>query len=164
MKIIAIALLLLTCSAADAQGRRARRSHDAWMQGQQAAVVQQVVAIQPAAPTPTPAGTQESKDALGEVNAARAAKGMPALAHDDLLTQAAYACAQARAASHNAGHTGNDFAYLPSGGQATSAGCAGLDPSWGWQSCCWDDPQWRAAGAAWVMGSDGRRYMHIFVR
>jgi hypothetical protein len=86
------------------------------------------------------------------------------LVRDDALTAGAVACASARAAGRIAGHTSNDFAYLPSGAIATSAGCAALEPSWGWQSCCWDGPNWTTAGAAVVIGADGLRYMQIFVR
>ncbi|MCE9530190.1 MAG: hypothetical protein K8T89_03500 [Planctomycetes bacterium] len=103
-------------------------------------------------------------DALDEVNAKRSRLGLRPLIRDEGLTAGAAAAAQYRAANRIAGHTSNDFAYLPSGASATSAGCAALEPSWGWQSCCWDGAQWTVAGAAWAMGADGRRYMHIFVR
>ena len=103
-------------------------------------------------------------DALGEVNEKRARLGLRLLVRDEGLTAGATAAAQFRAANRIAGHTSNDFAYLPGGASATSAGCAALDPSWGWQSCCWEGSQWTYAGASWAMGSDGRRYMHIFVR
>ena len=104
-------------------------------------------------------------EALAEVNEARAKKGLPPLIHDPLLSQAAYKAAQLRASRGISGHLPeSDFTCLPAGAKADSAGCAALEPSWGWQSCCWDDPQYTHAGAAWVMGSDGLRYNHIFVR
>jgi hypothetical protein len=102
-------------------------------------------------------------DALAEVNAARAARGLPPFAHDEGLAQAARACANLRAQYLVAGHTANDFAALPAGTTASAAGCGALEPSWGWRSCCTFD-NYRYAGAAVVMGRDGRRFMHLFVR
>lgn len=102
-------------------------------------------------------------DALWEVNNARAARGLPPFAWDDGLTRAAAQCAAFRAVRRIEGHTGNDFAALPPGSWASAAGCAAWHPSWGWGSCCCYD-NYRVAGAAWAMGADGRRYMHLFVR
>ena len=101
--------------------------------------------------------------ALEEVNARRARRGLPPFVEDPLLTQAAEAAAEYRAARLMEGHTSNDFAFLPTGAHAAAAGCAAWQPSWGWGSCCSED---RAtyAGAGWRMGRDGRRYMHLFVR
>lgn len=109
--------------------------------------------------------TNGSEQALDEVNAARAKRGLRALILDPLLSRAAYKAAQLRSERGIHGHLPEgDMTCLPSGAAADAAGCAALDSSWGWQSCCWDDPQYTHAGAAWVMGNDGRRYMHIFVR
>ena len=109
--------------------------------------------------------TNGSEEALGEVNEARAKRGLRALILDPLLSRAAYSAAKLRASRGIHGHLPEgDFTCLPPGANADAAGCAALDSSWGWQSCCWDDPQYTHAGAAWVMGNDGRRYMHIFVR
>jgi hypothetical protein len=105
----------------------------------------------------------ESIDALAEVNAARASRGLRPFILDDGLTKAALGAARFRAANLIAGHTANDFAYLPAGVHATAAGCAAWHDSWGWGSCCTYDGH-TYAGAAWVKGSDGRRYMHLFVR
>jgi hypothetical protein len=102
-------------------------------------------------------------DALAEVNSARAKRGMRPFLPDPLLNQAALACAKIRAANRIEGHLSNDFAHLPSGALATSAGCGALEPSWGWGTCCTFD-NYTYAGAAWVMGVDGQRYMHLFVR
>ena len=118
---------------------------------------------------PTPASSSfattstGSDDALAEVNARRSSRGLRPFVHDPLLTKAAAACAKVRAASHIHGHLQSDFAYLPSGANAAAAGCGALEPSWGWGTCCMDD-NYTYAGAAWVMGSDGLRYMHLFVR
>lgn len=102
-------------------------------------------------------------DALAEVNTWRARRGLRAFIHDPGLTQAASACAQVRAARRIEGHLPNDFAYLPAGTTASSAGCGAASPSWGWLTCCMEE-NYTYAGAAWVWGSDGQRYMHLFVR
>jgi hypothetical protein len=102
-------------------------------------------------------------DALAEVNAARARRGLRPFQHDPMLTVAAQACAERRAAGRISGHLPSDFAYLPSGTSARAAGCGALNSSWGWGTCCTYE-NYTYAGAAWVMGSDGRRYMHLFVR
>lgn len=109
-----------------------------------------------------PAGGLDG-DGLDEVNAKRAARGLRPFVRDEGLTQAARACAQFRAARGLAGHTSNDFAFVPAGTFATSAGCAACEPGWGWMSCCVYE-NYTYAGAAWVTGRDGRRYMHLFVR
>jgi len=102
-------------------------------------------------------------EALDEVNAARAARGLRPFVKDDGLTQAAVAAATFRATGLIAGHTANDFGFLPAGASAPAAGCAAWEPSLGWGSCCTYEA-YTYAGAAWVLGSDGRRYMHLFVR
>lgn len=118
--------------------------------------------------TVVPAGAVEiatsgSDDALHEVNAERARRGLRPYQPDPMLNQAAQSCARIRAAGFIRGHLSNDFAHLPSGASATAAGCGALEPSWGWGTCCTYD-NYTYAGAAWVMGTDGRRYMHLFVR
>ena len=107
--------------------------------------------------------TNGADDALNEVNAERARRGLRPYQPDPLLNQAAQSCARIRAASFIRGHLSNDFAQLPSGTSASAAGCGALEPSWGWGTCCTYD-NYTYAGAAWVMGTDGRRYMHLFVR
>lgn len=112
---------------------------------------------------PVDVSSTSANDGLDEVNQARARKGLHPFQRDDGLTIAARLCASERAARHIAGHLRNDFAYVPSGTTARAAGCGALEPSWGWGTCCtYDD--YTFAGAAWVMGSDGKRYMHLFVR
>jgi len=103
------------------------------------------------------------EDALAEVNAARAVRGLRPFLKDADLTAGAINVADFRAARLMAGHTGNDFAGLPEGCTATAAGCAAWEPSWGWGACCTYENH-RYAGAAWAIGRDGRRYMHLFVR
>lgn len=102
-------------------------------------------------------------DGLDEVNALRAARGLRPLLRDEALTAGAQACAAARAARFQFGHTSNDFAFLPPGAIARSAGCAAYPASYGWMSCCVYDGA-TYGGAAWVTGADGKRYMHLFVR
>jgi hypothetical protein len=114
----------------------------------------------------TPAGAGSAVgvgSALTEVNARRAARGLRPYAEDPALTQAAFACASFRANNLMFGHTGNDFAFLPAGASAASAGCAAYPASLGWMSCDVYD-NYTYAGAAAVTGADGRRYMHLFVR
>lgn len=106
---------------------------------------------------------QAGTDALDEVNAVRARRGLPAFQRDPALSTAASKAADFRAARHLAGHTSNDFGFVPPGSSATAAGCAAWTPDWGWGSCCTFE-HWRTAGAAWAMGRDGRRYMHLYVR
>jgi hypothetical protein len=103
------------------------------------------------------------KDALEEVNAARAARGLRPFIKDDDLTSGAINVADFRAARLMAGHTIDDFNGLPVGCTASAAGCAAWEPSFGWGACCTYE-NYRYAGAAWSMGRDGRRYMHLFVR
>lgn len=122
------------------------------------------VPLSPPPPSkPQPAVPELAIEALDEVNAARAKRGLPAFVRDDALTQAAKAAAIYRAGCLLAGHTANDFAYLPQGAHAEAAGCGALPDDWGWGTCCTFD-DWHVAGAAWARGSDGQRYMHLFVR
>ncbi len=102
-------------------------------------------------------------DGLDEVNAKRAMRGLRPFVRDEGLTQAARACAQFRANHGLFGHTANDFSFVPAGTVATAAGCAAYPASYGWMSCCVYDHA-TYAGAAYVTGRDGRRYMHLFVR
>lgn len=121
----------------------------------------------PRAIYPSPAvGSVSGNDALAEVNAKRAARGLRPFLPDPDLTEAAQKCAAYRARYRMFGHVtmgGGDFAFLPYGARAASAGCAAYPPSYGWMSCCVYD-NYTHGGAAWVMGDDGRRYMHLFVR
>jgi hypothetical protein len=102
-------------------------------------------------------------DALDEVNATRAARGLRPYVRDDSLTAAAAGCAEFRAARLMEGHTSNDFAALPAGTSASASGCAAWPVELGWGSCCTYDG-YTYAGASYAMGRDGRRYMHLFVR
>ncbi len=102
-------------------------------------------------------------DALDEVNATRAARGLRPFVRDAALTEAAKGAATFRASRRMSGHTANDFAFIPSGGHATAAGCAAWSPGMGWGSCCTYE-NYTYAGASWAMGSDGLRYMHLYVR
>lgn len=101
-------------------------------------------------------------EALDELNELRKKRGLKPYIRDNGLTLAAARAARARADRLLFGHLDNDFACLPSGTRADAAGCAAYANT-GWLSCC----MWELAtygGAAYVVGRDGKRYMHLFVR
>lgn len=118
----------------------------------------------PAAPFAGPDGdSSASVDALDEVNAVRARAGLRPFLRCDGLTQAAKSAVTWRAARHWGGHCpGSDFAHLPAGYNAGAAGC-GLASHQTWSTCCTFE-NWTYAGAAYAYGSNGIRYMHLFVR
>jgi hypothetical protein len=101
------------------------------------------------------------EDALDVVNKQRAARGLRAFQRDEGLSIAAEKCAQYRAKRLIEGHTSNDFAFVPKGTRATTAGCAAWAEGFG--ACALYD-NYRYAGAAWVRGRDGRNYCHVFYR
>src|SRR5262249_16521319 len=78
----------------------------------------------PLAPVAPQTANGPAADALAQVNALRAARGLPAYQHDPQLHEAAKGCAAFRARHRIAGHTSSDFAFLPAGSGATAAGCA----------------------------------------
>ncbi len=108
------------------------------------------------------AGSASAVDALSEVNAARAARGLAPYIHDEGLAQAARSAAEYRAARGIRGHTQNDFSHLPAGSSASAAGCGGLEAAFGWAACCTFD-RYTYAGAATVYVGN-IRFNHIFVR
>lgn len=124
------------------------------------ALVFALPAIAPAEEVRTVASAQQ---VLDEVNAARAARGLRPFILDENLTRGAMACAMYRARNRMDGHTPNDFGFLPPGAHASAAGCAAWPVGMGWGSCCTYD-NYQFAGAAYCVGPDGRRYMHLFVR
>lgn len=153
--ITAIFCLLLLAGTALADHKSRNRSTTAWASSQPVSVVSD----KQVAPTET-----GSNDALDEVNAYRAKRGMPPFQHDAQLTEAALKAAKQRASRGIHGHLPeSDFTCLPPGAKADAAGCGALEDSWGWGTCCMDD-HYSHAGAAWVRGPDGLRYMHLFVR
>ena len=103
------------------------------------------------------------EDALDEVNAVRVARGLRPFVKDADLTAGAIHVADFRAQRLMAGHTSNDFGGLPAGTSARASGCAAWPADLGWGACCTYE-NWTHAGAAWSLGSDGRRYMHLFVK
>lgn len=109
-----------------------------------------------------------SVDALDELNAKRAREGLKPFIRDEGLMLAAARAAKERASRLLFGHLPNDFIHLPNGCNADAAGCAAYHESYGWMSCYMNpqtgDNGYRYAGAAWALGSDGKRYMHLFVR
>jgi hypothetical protein len=113
------------------------------------------------APEQPTASVVDGSDALDEVNALRARRGLRPYVRDPNLTEGARRLAAARAAGRVFGHLANDFALIP--GPAACTGCAAYPPSYGWMSCAVYD-SYTYAGAAWVMGADGKRYMHLVCR
>lgn len=163
MIMVLMAILLLVADA-DAGGRRSRRRAATVYQGEILAastIMTEVPSV--AVPEQFTGKSEGSDDAIDEVNAARARRGLPAFIRDEGLTKAACEAARRRASRLLEGHLESDFDCLPQGVTAQAAGCAAWTPDWGWGSCCTYDG-YTHAGAAWVMGRDGRRYMHLFVR
>ncbi len=106
--------------------------------------------------------TTTTTDALNEVNAKRAQRGLRPFLHDPLLAEAAHRAATFRAERRMFGHTSNDFQFL-GGGRASAAGCAAYPREYGFMACCVYD-NYTHAGAAWVRGGDGKMYCHLFCR
>jgi hypothetical protein len=107
----------------------------------------------------------EGADALDELNAKRAAKGLRPYIRDEGLTRAARACAAFRAQHRLFGHVEGgrgDFAFAEPGVRVDATGCAAYPAHMGFLACAmWDD--YTHAGAISVPGSDGRSYHHLFV-
>jgi len=107
-----------------------------------------------------------AEPALVELNAQRAARGLPPYLEDPDLTEAAQRAADYRAAHLMFGHVPGprgDFQFLSAGVSADAAGCAAYPVSYGFLACaCYE--RWRYAGAATALGADGKRYCHLFVR
>lgn len=135
-----------------------RTIEEATVRGADAVVVQSA----PAKTSTEVKAAKDAADALDEVNAARAKRGLPPLVRDPNLTVAAIGAASHRARFRIFGHTSNDFQFL-SGSSAAAAGCAAWPVEMGWGSCCTYE-RFTYGGAAAVIGPDGRRYMHLFVR
>jgi hypothetical protein len=171
--LVALALALATPAEAGPLRRRAQPMYQpvyqpAYQPYSAVPAGEYVTNYTPATTTISPSTVAEptggwASDGLDEVNAKRAARGLRPFIRDEGLTQAARSCAAFRAEHGLFGHTGNDFAFLPPGSSAGSAGCAAYPASYGWMSCCVYEG-YTYAGAAWVTGRDGRRYMHLFVR
>lgn len=177
--VLAALLLLVLVSSVSAQGRRQRRKDRGWSQDWSQVMGGTVMTIDsprtsappttdgPPAVSPDvkPADNAGSSDAMDEVNAKRAQKGLRPLQKDPLLCQGAYECAKRRASRGIHGHLPeSDFSCLPSGAQASVGGAGALEDSWGWETCAYDNPQYTVGGAAWVRGRDGLRYMSFFGR
>lgn len=169
MRYLAILIaLVVLCPLASAQGRRAdRRGSSSWRSADE--VIQLAPApvekkIEQPVQQVQDAGAPWT-DGLDELNALRARSGLRPYLRDDKLTEAASWCATQRAARLIDGHLPeSDFTYVHKvGADAAACGCAAWEPSWGWGSCCSHD-NYTYAGAAWAMGRDGKRYMHVCVR
>ena len=161
MRLITILFVLCTISLVNASDRKARgRAAWAWASTPVSNYSPPAAAYSPTEPKYATSG---ATDALAEVNSERTKRGLPPFKHDPLLTQAAQEAARQRASRGIEGHLASDFDCLPAGAHADAAGCGALDDSWGWGTCCTYD-SYTHAGAAWVRGADGKRYMHLFVR
>ncbi|MBL8824876.1 MAG: hypothetical protein JNJ77_19980 [Planctomycetia bacterium] len=164
--LLFVSVMVISADASDRKGRG--RSAWAWAGNCQAiespkTVIEPPVSGIKSADSRIKTADPGITDALAEVNAARSKRGLPPFQQDPLLTQAAQEAARQRASQGIAGHLASDFDCLPAGAHADAAGCGALDDSWGWGTCCTYD-NYTHAGAAWVRGSDGKRYMHLFVR
>jgi hypothetical protein len=102
-------------------------------------------------------------DGLDEVNALRARRGLRPYIYDPNLARAAAGLANYRAEYLIEGHTRNDFAAVPQGSFARATGCAAWPVRMGWGSCAIYD-NFTYAGAAWAMGRNGLRFMHLVLR
>jgi hypothetical protein len=158
--ILALLVVLIWPDPAGARGRRHRGSCSGGGCPSAGALIGEPVA---AVAEETAAELAEERDALDEVNAARAARGLPPYVRDQGLATAALGAARWRAARLVEGHTANDFGFLPAGSSARAAGCAAWPQQMGFGSCCMYE-RWHYAGAAWVIGRNRLRYCHIFVR
>ena len=182
--LLAVLVSVSVVSVADVQagpprrGRWVYQSPNACVNGNcsQAFVAAPAVPLAPAVsvpPAPVIASPQKATgqccdDALAEVNATRAQRGLRPYVNDPVLNEAARKCAAWRAARLCEGHCAlpqGDFTFLqpvyPVG--SCAGGCAAWEPSWGWGACATYD-NYTYCGAAWAMGRDGKRYMHLFVR
>ena len=127
------------------------------------------------------ANVNAADDALHEVNAARAERGLPPYINDPVLAASAKAAAEYRAKYRRPGHLHvfiggveyNDFSFLPAGYQwygpddwsMIDSGCEHPDyPPRDWAACCTHDTEYTHAGAAFAYDANGRRYNHIFAR
>lgn len=180
---LAIGLLLVGGLAGDAMAQKVATSTVTASSQSLIIVQEQVVSVAPQAARATPVRNAVAAvrhtagavghavsnlvsgpdDALAEVNAERARRGLRPFLPDPGLNAAARACAQRRAAMRRHGHLPNDFAFVPPGTVARSTGCGAWPQGAGWGTCCTYE-NFTYAGAAYAIGSDGLRYMHLVVR
>lgn len=117
----------------------------------------------PTSTVPTPAAIPGHSSALADVNAQRAARGLPPYVEDARLTASAFACASHRARFRISGHTQNDFAFVQ-GTSASTGGCAAWPQGMGFGACAMFEPGTRVAGAASVVGEDNLVYHQLFLQ
>ena len=173
--ILSCLVALVMVADVSAQGRRSRRgrsvenntvygSGTTTSSAQQSGVSRTITSEEAKQYSVATGNSQGSENAMTEVNAKRALKGLPALQVDLLLCKAAHDCAKQRAARNIHGHLPeSDFSYVH-GTSATVGGCGALEDSWGWETCAYDSSQYTVGGAAWVRGPNGLRFMHFFGR
>lgn len=168
--MLTVVLLVATFSTVEAGGRfrRATQNYQPYSSCQPSTFMPVSTPSEASIGTvlPGPISTTPTTSALDEVNTLRAKRGLRPFIHDQNLTIAAQATANFRAERFLFGHVqggGGDFQFLPAGTNANAAGCAAYPASYGWMSCCTYD-NYQFAGAAFTIGRDGKRYMHLFVR
>jgi len=103
------------------------------------------------------------ENAIGEVNALRAARGLPPLTEDAGLTAGALNVADFRAQRGILGHTASDSNGLPIGVTCRAFGC-GWRTGPGEFTTCHMYGNWTRAGAAKAIGLNGVTLYQIFVK
>lgn len=125
---------------------------------------QALPAPQPAPPA-KPVVDAAAIDALDQLNAQRATRGLRPYLRDENLMIAARSAAVFRMRLRMHGHTANDFQFLPSGCTSVAAGCAAWPAAMNLGfGACGTDGSYTYAGAATVLGPDGQEYHHAFYR
>lgn len=115
---------------------------------------------------PSPSVEVTVKDALDELNAQRAQRGLPPYRRDPALTKAAMKCASTRAKTHVHGHMQggmSDFTCLDAGVpcECTGAEAPGQNYPPGFWTCAMYD-NYTVAGAARAFDERGEQYMSLF--
>lgn len=158
MRFLSLALILFSVADVDAGGRR--RGMPVYGNSFQITpgfTVQHAV-------LPPQSDENDAIDALDQLNAQRAARGLFPYIRDEGLTAGALHVARFRARHRCQGHTASDLGGLPVGVHAACAGCAAWPQGMGFGACAMYDTGYRYAGAATCIGADGLAYHQLFVR
>lgn len=107
-------------------------------------------------------GEAQASPALAAVNVQRSYLGLPALLPDPQLQAAAERAVATRASRRITGHLGGG----PVAGKFEGVGYTSQSDRWGiwFRSCYTRSPSIRYAGAAYVVGPDGRTYYQFNAR
>lgn len=103
-------------------------------------------------------------EALDECNLQRQHFGLPPLIRDPELMRAAQRKAEWKAAHHVTSQYGYDGHEGQTPPDDCIEGCGALTPFWGWGTCETTLTGSWPAGAGLAMGTDGRRYMVLWIR